>query len=196
MSDAVKIITPRGTALFPCLLRSEVYQGKETGYLTCKIVFEGEALETIKAQVSEFLEETYGPKKAKTAKSPFRETKDGKVYILFKAKSKTKDGEPRVVPFVDAKAKPVQRKVLLGSGSTIKISGSMLPKGDGEPGVSFWMNNIQIIRLVEYKPGNNDFTPEEEEGGFDGDEFDAETTNTSEPDAEPSAPKGKKPLNF
>ena len=177
MSEKVKFKSPRGTALYPCLNRSETYKGKETGKYTLKLILTGDALEQVKTQVDEFLLETYGPKKAKTAKTPFKLTKpkdgeEAQTYIKFSTNVKTKDGDVRTVPMFDAKGSPVKRKVNLGSGSVVKVNGTMA-SFDDEPGVAFYLDAVQVIKLVEYQSSGG-FEAEDDEDGFSGDEFDAE----------------------
>jgi hypothetical protein len=133
---------PIGTAHFPSLTKTETYKGKDTGNYTLKLKLSGEALAQVKAEVEEFLVDTYGPKKAKTVASPFKLTKprDGgepETFIVFRAKAVINDKERKVAIF-DAKGKPVDREVNLGSDSVVKVNGYMSAFQD-KPGVrSTW----------------------------------------------------------
>lgn len=174
MAESRKIKTPRGIAFYPSLNRTERYQGKDTGNYTLKLILSGDALETMTTEVNDFLEEAYGPKKAAKVKSPFKVTKpkegeDQQTYIVFRAKAVVNDRERKVAIF-DSKGKPVEREISLGSGSVVKVNGSM-KAFDDEPGIAFYMDAVQVIKYVEYKPAAG-FDAEEDEDGFSGDEFD------------------------
>jgi len=165
--------SPIGTAHWPSLNRTETYKGKDTGNYTLKLILEGAALEKVKAEVDEFLVETYGTRKAPWAKSPFKltEPKEGsgespRTFITFRMKAVGNDGEPRHVALFDAKGHPVKRKVNLGSGSLVRVNGSMSASQD-EPGVAFYMDSVQIIKLVEYQPPSP-FGPVDDPDGFVG----------------------------
>lgn len=186
MSEKVKFKSPRGTALYPCLNRSETYQGKPTGKYTLKLILTGDALKAVQTQVEEFLLETYGPKKAKLAASPFKLTKpkdgeEAQTYIKFSTNCKTKDGDDRTVPLFDSKGNAVKRKVSLGSGSVIKVNGTMT-SFDEKPGVAFYLDAVQILKLVEYQSSGG--FEADEEGEFEGDEFDADDTAEDATDEE------------
>jgi hypothetical protein len=166
--------SPIGTAHWPSLNRTETYKGKDTGNYTLKLILEGAALEQVKAEVDEFLVDTYGPKKAKTAASPFKLTKPKEgsgdkpeTFITFRRKAVGLDGEPRHVALYDTKGNPVKRKVNLGSGSIVKVNGSMSAAFKDEPGVAFYMDSVQIIKLVEYPPPSP-FRPVDDPDGFVG----------------------------
>jgi hypothetical protein len=110
--------SPVGTAHWPSLNRTETYKGKDTGNYTLKLILEGDALEHAKAEVDEFLVDTYGSKKAKLARSTFKLTKpkegssdSPKTFVTFRMKAVGKDGEPRHVALYDADGMPVKRKV-------------------------------------------------------------------------------------
>jgi hypothetical protein len=165
--------SPIGTAHWPSLNRTETFKGKDTGNYTLKLILEGAALDATKAEVDEFLVDTYGPKKAKTAASPFKLTKpkegsgdSPKTFITFRMKAVGKDGEPRHVTLYDAKGNAVMRKVNLGSGSIVKVNGTMSAFKE-DPGVAFYMDSVQIIKLVEYPPPSP-FSPVDYPDGFVG----------------------------
>jgi hypothetical protein len=190
--DRKKFKSQRGVAHWPSLNRTESYKGKDTGNYTLKLILEGAALEATKAEVEEFLVDTYGPKKAKLAASPFKLTKpkEGsgdkpKTFITFRMKAVGKDGDPRNVALYDAKGNPVKRKVNLGSGSVVKVNGTMSAFKE-DPGVAFYMNSVQIIKLVEYQSADG-FDAVEDEDGWSGDEFDAEATDEDADDSDGSA---------
>lgn len=174
MSDNIKITTPRGEAFYPCLNRTNTWKGVDSGKYTCKIVFSGEQLEEMKKLINDALEEAYGPKKAAAVwasdKPPIK-TKDGKSFVTFATKAITPDGKPRKVAIFDAKGRMVEREINVGSGSIIKIQGSMSIFAPKDPGVTFYLNAVQVIKLVEYKGGAS-FEAEDDDDAFDADEFD------------------------
>ena len=175
MSDNIKITTPRGEAFYPCLNRTNTWKGQDTGKYTCKIVFTGEALEKMKKLINDALVEAYGPKRAAAVwaseKPPIR-TKDGKSFVNFSTKATSQDGKPRKVAICDSKGRLVERELNVGSGSIIKIQGSMSIFAPKDPGVAFYLNAVQVIKLVEYKGGAS-FEAEDDADAFDADEFDS-----------------------
>lgn len=193
MSDTTKIKTPRGEAYFPCLNRTNTFNGKDTGKYTCKIILTGEHLEEMKKIINDALEEAYGPKKAAAVwasdKPPIR-TKDGKSYVNFSTNAITKDGRPRKVAIFDAKGRPVERELDIGSGSIIKIDGAISVFPPKDPGVAFYLNAVQVIKLVEYKPGAS-FDAEDDDDAFDADEFDGRASGSSGDKEEPASAHGR-----
>jgi hypothetical protein len=163
MGERIKFKSPRGEIVEASLYRTETYKGKDTGNYVLKLVLTGDALEAVKAQVEEFLVDTYGPKKAKDAKRPFKTTKDGsKTFITFKAKAEI-DGKPRHIGIFDSKGAPVKRELNIGSGSIVKVAGTMASWAE-EPGVSFYMDAVQVINLIE--PPASPFESDGSDGGF------------------------------
>lgn len=185
MSERSSITTPRGTAHWPVLGRTETFQGKDTGKYVVKIIFTGPELVEMQQTVSDFLVEAYGPKKAATVPSPFKVTKEGETYLRFSAQAVIRD-RPRVVALFNAKGAPVAQSYAdkLGSGSTIRVKGSMVTFDD-KPGVAFYMDSVMIIKLVEFTQGGG-FAAEDDADGWTGDEFDGGTT-PGVPAASPAA---------
>ncbi len=172
MAERVNFLSPKGEALYLTLNKTETYKGKDTGNYVVKLVLTGDALEQVKAQVEEFLVNIYGPKQAKIAKRPFKTTEDGsKTYITFKARAEI-NGKPRVIGIFDAKGVQVKHELNIGSGSIIKVNGTMSSWTE-EPGVSFYMSAIQVIKYVETPPVGG-FDADDTEGGFEGDVFDTQ----------------------
>lgn len=189
MSDNIKIKTPRGEAWYPCLNRTNTWKGADTGKYTCKIVFTGESLEEMKNIINDALVEAYGPKKAAavwTSDKPPIRTKDGKSYVNFSTKATAQDGSPRKVAIWDAKGRSVERELNIGSGSTIKIAGSMSLFPAKDPGVAFYLNAVQVIKLVQFTGGAS-FEAEEDPDAFDADEFDG----SAGAPADAAAPHGR-----
>jgi hypothetical protein len=182
--DKRNLTTPWGEALWPSLDREEVIAGKPTGKLSIKLVLSGPALETMKAEVESFIADTFPAKKAKTVVRPFKE-KDGKVFLTFTTYAYEKDDKTkkRRVQLFDAKGNLVRREVSLGNGSIVRIKTTIEPtEYQGKDYVKFWLNAIQIKKLVEYVPGGGFDAVDDEDGGWTEDEF------ASDPDANSDVP--------
>lgn len=141
-------------AHWPSLNRSGTFKGKETGNYELKAILTGDNLEKVKAEVDEFLVDTYGPKKAKTAKSPFKLTKpkegeEAQTYITFRSKTTDQDGNVRLLPLFDSKGNPIPKakRPNVGSGSIVSVNGTMQAFKE-DVGVAFYMDEVQIIKLV------------------------------------------------
>jgi hypothetical protein len=163
MGERIEFKSPRGEALYPSLNKTEIFKGKDTGRYVMRLVLAGDALETVKAQVEEFLTNVYGARKARYAKRPFKTTKDGdKTFITFRAKAVI-DGRPRHLDVYDSNGDLVKRELNIGSGSIVRVSGSMSSWIE-EPGVSFYMDAVQVINLIE--PPEGPFEADGSDGGF------------------------------
>jgi hypothetical protein len=149
-----KYVSPKGAAGYPKLTRPDTKFKAEGEYSTALTLDEkdGKAfLETLKQACIDEV----GNKAAQTAKYPCK-IEEGKYTFKFKSKNKPK--------LYDSKGKPITAEDLnIGSGSVLKVAGSMsFPKVQGVQYVSLYMNQVQIINLVEYS--SSPFG--EEEGGF------------------------------
>jgi len=165
MGERTKFKSPRGEIVEASLYKTERLVGFDTGSYLVRLALAGDALETVKARVEEFLVDTYGPKKAKHAKRPFKTTKDGsKTFITFRAKAVI-DGRPRHLGIFDSKGVPVKRELNIGSGSIVRVAGTMASWAE-EPGVSFYMDAVQVINLIE--PPASPFESDGSDGGFVG----------------------------
>ncbi|MBB5372277.1 hypothetical protein [Acidocella aromatica] len=156
MGERVAYTSPWGE-VFEChLTETARFKGKDTGSYTCTLVFEGEALEKLKQDLNEFLVDTYGPKKAAQVwkdKPPIKVTKDGeKSFIRWSTKAVDKDGKARKVMIYDSKGNPVKRELNIGSGSIIRVKGTIGAFPSDDPGLAFYMDSIQVIKYVEYVP--------------------------------------------
>lgn len=191
-----KIKIKRAVAHWPSLNRSGTYKGKETGNYELKTILTGEQLERVKAEVDEFLVDTYGPKRAKTATSPFKLTKpkegeQAQTYITFRSKTTTKDGEPRTLPLFDSKGNPIPKakRPNVGSGSIVSVNGTMQAFKE-DVGVAFYMDEVQIIKLVSFTSGEGFEADADDEDGYVADEFDNEDGDEDdEASSEDTAPE-------
>lgn len=154
MANRIEYTSPHGEVLEASLNKTELFRGRwDTGKYVVKLVLTGDALEKVKADVEEFITDSVGPKKAKYFIRPFKQTKDGeKTFIVFKAAAKVivkGEEQDRKVAVFDTKGNPVKRELNIGSGSIVKLKGSMTLNEEHKC-VSFWMDAIQVIKLVEY----------------------------------------------
>jgi len=138
--DYYSFVTPLGRARFPKLDKQDMYEGKEVGY-KLGIVFEGEALKKVQAEVEKAIAAlTGGSGLKKGKKTPLREDeKNDTTY--FEAKSY------KLVPLVGAKASqklPAGTKV--GGGSLVRAEVS-LSIGNGH--LVAYMNGVQVAELKQ-----------------------------------------------
>jgi hypothetical protein len=160
-----KYVSPKGNASYPKLTRPDTKFKAEGEYTTGLVLNakDGKAfLETLKEAAVEEL----GNKAAQGAQFPVKE-EDGNYTFKFKSKNKPK--------LYDSKGKPIKEtdELNVGSGSVLKVAGSIaFPKVQGKQYVSLYMNQVQIIDLVEFSS-----SPFGDEGdGFSADDAVAEDT--------------------
>lgn len=164
-----KYVSPKGTAGYPKLTRPDTKFKAEGEYSTALTLNEkdGKAfLETIK----EACVEEVGAKGAQSAQYPCK-IEDGQYTFKFKSKNKPK--------LYDSKGKPIKdgEELNIGSGTVLKVAGAMaFPKVQGKQYVSLYMNQVQIIDLVEY--GGSPFG--DEGGGFEADDSVAEEADNED----------------
>ena len=181
--DRRTIETPRGEARFLSLGQEEVIKGKPTGKQGGGIIFKGDALEKITAEIESFIEDTFPAKRAKSVVRPFKTDKDGNVYLQARCYYKRKSGEIITVPVFDRNGKPVKNPPKIGNGSTIRFKICLRPSEfGGKDYVNITLYAVKLIKLVEYSGGG--FSSEEEDDDEDG--FDADSYNSTNEDSEGS----------
>lgn len=164
-----KFVSPKGTAGYPKLTRPDTKFKAEGEYSTALTLDEKEGkafLETLK----EALIEEVGNKAATGAQYPCK-IEDGKYTFKFKSKNKPK--------LYDSHGKPIKNaeELNIGSGSVLKVAGAMaFPKVQGKQYVSLYMNQVQVINLVEFS--SSPFG--EEDGDFTAEDQATETSDTNE----------------
>ena len=174
-SDMKKFQSRRGLARYPSVAREETINNKPTGNFACSIELSGEALEHAKQEIEDFIQETFPAKKAKGVNRPFKE-KDGKVFLKFTTKCRTKEGEAKSVRIFDSKGNRCDHVgKTLGHGSTIRIKGSLAAtEYQGGDYVKCFLDSVEVVKLVKYEPGGSftqDPDAEPDEEGFVADEF-------------------------
>lgn len=171
MAKGKTLVTPRGLARFLCLDNEEVINNKRTGKKSASIVLSDENLKAMAAVVEDFKDENLSAAQVKRFRSPFA-TKDGQTWIKAKTRAFNEDGTDKVVPIFDAKGNPVKGRIKVGNGSAIRLNVTMNPydmtTADGQKmaGITFYLNSVQVIRLVKFQSGFDDES-EGEEGTFD-----------------------------
>lgn len=151
-----KYMSPKGTAGYPKLTRPDTKfkaEGEYSVSLTMDAKDGAAFLDTLKEAAVEEL----GNKAAQAAVYPVKE-EDGKFTFKFKMNAVRKDkktGElvKQSPKLYDSHGKPIKKveDLNIGSGSVMKVAGILgFPKVQGKQYVSLYMNQVQIIDLVEY----------------------------------------------
>ena len=99
----------------------------------------------------------------KGTKKPQKD-EDGNIVWQFKTNAIDKEGnKKKPIPVVDARKNPF--KDLIGNGSVCKVQYNINDwKFGGKTGTSAYLNAVQVLELVPYGGGGDEF---EEEDGFD-----------------------------
>ncbi len=150
--------TPIGIASYPHVFQPQAGKPNQPAKYSITLLLDKNdpGLEDMKACYRAAVEEKWGSKKPSGLRSPFRDgdEKDddgnrkrgpeyaGKVYITFRSPVDRKPG------VVDGALNPVtQESGKLYAGAMVRISfGAYGYDNDGNRGVSFGLNNIQVVR--------------------------------------------------
>ncbi len=162
MAKLKTVITPKGVLSWPYIAKPDTRYNPEGVYKT-SLVLSAEDAEPLKKMVKdEFLKE-FGEAKLAKALMPFDENaEDGTVTFKFKSKR-----QPNIY---DAKGKQIKKVPQISSGTIAKVNCAINPYNKGiNIGVSFYLNDIQVIDLVEYGTGPKF----EAEDGYEQDEDDS-----------------------
>jgi hypothetical protein len=145
--------TPKGPSGYSNLFTPDVKFDPEGKYKTSITLSEEAAKPLLEAVEEQRLE--LG-KKAKTAKgNPFKVNEDGTYTFTFKSKK-----QPKVV---DSKGNLIRDEIRIGGGSTIQVRGAFKEYEGFGGGVSAYLNEVRLVKLVESSAdwGTDD---EEDEG--------------------------------
>ncbi len=152
MSTSIQFISPRGEAYYPSLNKTETYKGHDTGKFTLKLVLSDTALEEMRERINQVLIDAYGSKKAPKVwedVKPIRTTKEGgKAYVKFMANAVTPDGKARIIPLYDSAGSLIVAPLNLGTGSIIRVNGTMIISAPKTPWVAFYMNSVQVLEYI------------------------------------------------
>lgn len=189
------LVTPTGNALWAKVTEPQSNKFNPTPMYSMSVIFTPEEAEGFKgkmqALLDNFYDETFAeikPAKQKTlAKADlFREAEDkdgnltGELELRTKQFSKDFKGKDQIMPIVDSSGKDITEGCpLVGNGSRVRAK--VFPKlyymaSTNTVGISFRLNAVQIIELVEYGNASGGF--EAVEGGY---VAPATVTNTDNP---------------
>jgi hypothetical protein len=177
MTDSVRLTTPKGKLLWVNIVGQGMLNFNENGNnYTASIVLSREDSKDLRESIkSHYMEEKQkGNTFVSNGYKPCDEDgvaidSDSSDYFIFNFKTNTvyPDGTQTVIDVYNSSAKKVELgDTRIGNGSIGAIGGSMryysVKKKDG---VSLFLNNVQIISLVEYAESSGF---EASEGGFTG----------------------------
>lgn len=185
----VRFTSPKGIAQYLWVIDADTKYDKEGQYHIQLDVDKDTAkgmVTKLSAILDESLEQFQKEKGKKLNKVPFfEELEDGTLQFKFKQKKviTRKDGSKLEVkiPIFDTKGTPCSRDIKLGSGSTVKISYSVMPYYNATNkgvGLSLRLVALQVINLVEYSSGDA------KSYGFDNAE-EGYTSDATEDDSDP-----------
>lgn len=196
-NNYAQITTPVGTAIYPHLRSTEVYEGEDTGKYTCTIKLDADATDKLMKRVEnewEMAKKTadFDGKRFGRNTAPmlgFNEDKDGE--IRFKAKTnaviKTKAGEiiDKTVPVFDKYGKPLDEDMEVGHGSKIRLCMLLRPfyASSSIYGVQLLLKAVQVLEYVAPNMGE----ASAEDCGFDVSEEEDCPFEDNKPDAEDAA---------
>lgn len=165
-SKRVPFTTPPGTAKYPHITERDTGHKFSSNKFDSRTVHDGND-----ADVKAFIKLIDDAVKAnipnvEDPKLPYKLTEDGRVEI--KAKS---DYQPMIFDSQNRRVEKLPVNTRVAGGSTIRMAGTM---NFYDKGVSLWLNQVQILELVD---GMGDSMFEPSEGSFSKDELD-EDENT------------------
>jgi hypothetical protein len=167
MAKLKNIITPKGILSWPYIAKPDTRYNPDGVYKTSLIVSAADAATLIETCKEVFTAE-YGTSKLAKANMPY-EVNDESGEVTFKFKSKR---QPKIY---DAKGNAINKIPQIASGTLAKVATAMNPYQTGiNTGVSLYLNDVQILELVEYGGGAK-FSAEE------GYEYEADDSSVKEP---------------
>jgi hypothetical protein len=147
MAKLKNAVTPKGVLSWPYIAKPDTRYNPEGVYKTSIVVSAADAAPLMELCKTQFVEE-YGQAKLAKANMPF-EVNEESGEVTFKFKSKR---QPTVY---DAKGKVIKNVPQISSGTIAKIATAINPYATGiNVGVSLYLNDVQVIELVEYGKGN------------------------------------------
>jgi hypothetical protein len=163
------VVTPTGNALWAKVTEPQANKFNPTPMFSMSVVYKPEEVEAFKASMQGLLDAFYDttfaelkPQKQKSLVKAdlFREAEDkdgnltGELELRTKQFAKNFDGEEQIMPIVDSSGKDITEGCpLVGNGSRVRAK--VFPKlyhmaSTNTVGISFRLNAVQIIELVEY----------------------------------------------
>lgn len=176
--QGMTVVSPKGKALW-CKVTEPDRKFDEAGTLSTSLVLEADApetkafiarLETLLDKAYEETVETMGAKGKQVRKRDlYTEDEQGNYVFKFNLKgvdNRKARGQQHEIAVVDAQKQRVSPVPLIGNDSVIRVASFVFPyymAVSKEVGLSFMWTKMQIIDLVEYSAGGDDF---DEEDGF------------------------------
>lgn len=173
-------VTPKGSAGYPKLLQPDTKFNAE-GIFSTSLTLSAEVAAPLVANINDVFEDEFGAKKISLLVPPYKVDENGDYTFKFKSKSKPTLFDSKGVPVTSSDLK-------IGSGSTLKVKGSIAPTlVQGKYYATLWMNAVQIIDLVEFGGAGGGFGAED--GGFNAKDVAEDTEDTGEANNEGSDDK-------
>ena len=174
MAKLKTTVSPKGVLSWPYIGKPDTRYNPEGVYKTSLIVA-AEAAEPLMNMCKESFLSEYGQAKLAKANMPFAPELDDQGQetgnVIFKFKSK------RSPKLYDAKGKAINKVLQVSSGTVAKVATAINPYATGiNVGVSLYLNDVQIIDLVEYG-GAPKFGEEDGYEAEDSEETEGESTN-------------------
>lgn len=161
----ITFVSPKGTAKYPHITEKDTGHQYSSGKYDTQIVLSKEAAAPLIEQIKGIVKDEFPAKFV--AKVPYKEDDDGNV--VFKAKS---EYQPALIDARGKKLEKVPSGLRIRGGSVIRIAGAY---NVYDKGISMWLNQVQILELVE---DNVAFGADE--GSFSADAFgDDEESNSA-----------------
>lgn len=164
-------VSPKGTAMYPFLFKPCTNFNKEEFKITLVLNLADPGVKEYLKKIADFTK-----KHSSGSKMPFKIDKaEGTATIRFHTKN-----APMVV---DAKKNHITEDPKMGNGSVIRVAGVFKPFDGFGGGATAYLNKVQVVELVEYIPGADEF---DEEDGFTSDSTDTSGDFDDEKAAEDS----------
>jgi len=177
------LVTPTGNALWAKVTEPQSNKFNPTPMYSMSVIFTPEEAEDFKSRMQSLLDNFYDetfaelkPAKQKTLSKAdlFKEAEDkdgnltGELELKTKQFSKDFKGNDQIMPIVDSTGKDITNGCpLVGNGSRVRAK--VFPKlyhmaSTNTVGISFRLNAVQILELVEYGNASGGF--DAVEGGY------------------------------
>jgi hypothetical protein len=180
MASGSYFTTPKGAAGYPHLFQPDEFKGSSKYKVDLTLSAEAAAplLELIEEERLEL------GKKAKTSPgNPYKLNEDGTYTFKFKTAK-----QPKVV---DSAGNMVREEIRIGGGSIIQVKGSFKAYEGLGGGVSAYLNEVRLIKVVE---SSSDWGSDDEEEGY----VAAPSSNRKAPprDEQPEEEEADEDVNF
>ena len=156
----VTYITPAGEAVWPKLDKVDVFTPKKGApkiRYTLNIKWDDKTLAKVQKDIDALIKE-HKMDVGDNENSPFKTDKEGGVTLFAFS------GKDKKPPVFDAKNRRLPDSVIVGGGSKIRADLTLNPYDGFGGGMSFYINAVQVLELVEKQYGPKF---EEVEDGFE-----------------------------